>query len=114
VKSLIIRRAPIWHARCKRLAPRMDKRFGFTRLVSRFLPRRAMPIPDRSVVRLALRLAHPEQRVLLVEMAVGYRVVPADAPAARRGDLEVFGALSRGALLLARERGLPLLGRPRP
>jgi hypothetical protein len=91
----------------------MDKRTGFTRLLSRRWPRRAAPIADRSVIRLALRLAHPEHRVLLVEMPVGYRVVPADAPAARRGDVEIFGELARGALLLARERGVVLLGRTR-
>jgi hypothetical protein len=82
----------------------MPKRPGITRLLSRVLSPKRAPIPDRSVIRLALRLAHPEQRVVLVEMNVGYRVVPADAPAARRGDLEIFGALARGALLLARQR----------
>jgi hypothetical protein len=82
----------------------MNKRSGFTHLLSLLLRRQATPIPGRSAIRLALRLAHPQQRVLLVEMAAGYRVVPADAPAARRGDLEVFGALARGALLLARQR----------
>jgi hypothetical protein len=83
----------------------MTKRPGLLVAISSLLgkPREAQ-IPGRSVIRLALRLAHPQQRVLLVETGAGYRVVPADAPASRRGDLEIFGALARGTLLLARER----------
>ena len=61
-------------------------------------------IPGRSAIRLALRLARFQQGVLLVETVAGYRVVPLDAPPARKGDLEIFGALARGTLLLARER----------
>ena len=61
-------------------------------------------IPDRSAVRLALRLARPGQRVVLVEMRAGYRVLPLDAAARRPGRLEILASLSRGALLLARER----------
>lgn len=81
----------------------MTKRSGLLVAVSSFLGR-PREIPGRSAIRLALRLSHFEQRVLLVETLAGYRVVPADAPASRKGDLEIFGALARGALLLARER----------
>ena len=62
-------------------------------------------IADRSAVRLALRLARPGQQVVLVEMPAGYRVLPLDAAARRRGQLEILASRSRGALLLARERG---------
>ena len=61
-------------------------------------------IPDRSAVRLALRLARPGQKVVLVEMRAGYRVLPLDAAARRPGQLEILASLSRGTLLLARER----------
>ena len=61
-------------------------------------------IPDRSAVRLALRLARPGQKVVLVEMRAGYRVLPLDAAARRPGQLEILASRSRGTLLLARER----------
>ena len=63
------------------------------------LPRawKKQPIPGRSAIRLALRLARFGQKVLLIEMDAGYRVLPAEAPAERRGDLEVLASLARGA-----------------
>lgn len=83
----------------------MTQRSGLLVAISSLLgASREERIPGRSAIRLALRLARFEQRVLLVETGAGYRVVPADAPASRRGDLEIFGALARGTLLLARER----------
>lgn len=61
-------------------------------------------IPGRSAIRLALRLARFGQKVLLIEMGAGYRVLPAEAPAERRGDVEVLASLARGGLILARQR----------
>jgi hypothetical protein len=92
-----------WHVHCKWGAPPMTNRSRLLVAVSSLLGR-PREIPGRSAIRLALRLARFEQRVLLVETVGGYRVVPADAPVSRKGDLEIFGALARGSLLLARER----------
>lgn len=69
-----------------------------------FRTRKNTPIPGRSAIRLALRLARFGQRVLLIEMEAGYRVLPVEAPAERRGELEVLASLARGSLILARRR----------
>ena len=66
--------------------------------------RKRQSIPGRSAIRLALRLARFGQKVLLIEMGAGYRVLPAEASAERRGDVEVLASFARGALILARQR----------
>lgn len=84
-----------WHERCKRLAPLMRTLLPW--------PLKHRDIAGRSAVRLALRMAQPGQRVVLVEMPAGYRVVPIER-ARTGGPLRLFASLAGGALILARPR----------
>jgi hypothetical protein len=66
--------------------------------------------PDRSAVRLALRLARYGQRTLLVDNGNGVRLVRIDEAAAGP-KLDYVAALVGGALILARQSALPDLAR---